>query len=99
MDEKVDISKERIIKNGMDIAEVFNRQDVWTEQIISGTIGYMHSAFVQYLNDNGHPLAAQALDDLWHDREDQWWRQHPEQYDQRYMHGDELLDYRESHGT
>lgn len=94
----MDISKEHILKNGMDIAEVFNAADPWTEQILSGTIGYMHTAMVQYLNDNGHPLAAQALDDAWHDREDQWWRQHPEQFDQQFMTGEELLSYREQHG-
>lgn len=91
----MDISKDAIIQNGMDIADVYGRKDAWTEQILSGTVGYMHGVLVQYLNDNGHPLAAQALDDLWHDREEQWWRQEPDQYDQRYMHGEELLSYRE----
>lgn len=96
MDELIDITKEAFLKNGMDIADVYGMRDVLTEQILSSSMAYMHGAIVQYLNDTGHELAAQALDDAWHAREDQWWRQHPERYDQRYLHGEELLDYREA---
>ena len=95
MQEDINISREHFLSNGLDIAEVYDRRDSWTEQILSGTLGHMHGSLVQFLNDNGFEQAAQALDDAWHAREDQWWRQHPDRYDQRYMHGEELLDYRD----
>lgn len=52
------------------------------------------SAVVGYLNENGHELAAQALDDEWYPREDQWWRQDPDGFDKRYLTGEELFEAR-----
>lgn len=91
-----DISKESFIENGLDIAEALTvTRGVPMEMVLSGTLGYALNVVVQWLNDNGHERAAQALDDEWYSREDQWWRQNPDQYDQRYMHGEELLDWRD----
>lgn len=87
-------TEEFFIKNGMDIAEVFDRKDVWTEQILSGAIGYVMTAVVFHLNENGHPLAAQALDDAWYPRDEQWWRQEFDNFDERYLTGEELFEAR-----
>lgn len=84
----MNLSKKAMVQNGMDIAAVFSYDDVLMESILEGSIGYAHTAFVHYLNANGHPLAAQALDDLWHAREEQWWRE-PDGFDCQYKTGAE----------
>lgn len=83
-----DISADRFVRNGMDIAEVFGRKDTETEHIISASVGFMHTCLVDWLNNNGYELAGQELDDAWHAREDQWWRQ-PDGFDGRYKNGEE----------
>jgi hypothetical protein len=88
-EELINISKDAFVDNGLDIAEVFGRRDMLTEQILCGGIGYACSAIVQYLNDTGHELAAQALDDAWTARDEQWWRE-PDGFDGRYLHGQEV---------
>lgn len=89
-------SKENMIENGVYIGvEVFHVPRSIAEAIVSPTVTSTLTHTVQWLNDNGFELAAQALDDQFYSREDQWWRQDPDQYDQRYMHGEELLAYRD----
>ena len=92
MDELIDISKDAFVENGLDIWNtLFDEGHFFTDQlrmVLDPSIGSVHSAFVQYLNDTGHAAAAQALDDAWHEREDQWWRE-PDGFDTRYKHGDE----------
>lgn len=91
MTDTPDLSKAAMVKNGVDMLEAFDIPvDFALESILGGTLGYAHTAFVQYLNDNGFELAGQALDDLWHRRDEQWWRE-PDQFDGRYHHGDEHL--------
>ena len=79
-----DYSIEGVVKNGLDILEVVD-----SEEAIRMSVKFAHSLFVQYLNDNGHPEASQALDDLWVSREDQWYRDG--KFYERYLHGEELL--------
>lgn len=88
MQEDINISREHFLSNGLDIAEVYGRRDVWTEQILSGTLGHMHGSIVTWLNDNGFEQAGQALDDAWYDREEQWWRD-ADEFDGRFKHGEE----------
>lgn len=84
-----DISKDSFIQNGLDINE--SLPFIPTEMLLSATVGYATTAIVQFLNNNGHPLAAQLLDDQWYKREDQWWRE-PEGFDGHYLNGQEKRD-------
>ena len=80
-----DLSMDKFIRNGLDIHEAV--PFIPTEMLLSGSIGYAVTSIVHYLNQNGHPLAAQALDDQFYKREDQWWRE-PDGFDCRYPNGD-----------
>lgn len=91
MEPENDISRERFVQNALDIEE--SLPFIGTAQLVDATVGFMHGCLVQFLNDNGHELAAQALDDAWHPRDEQWWRK-PDGFDTRYKHGQELLDER-----
>jgi hypothetical protein len=88
-EELIDISKQRFVQNGLDIEDEFGILGIPTEFVLSSALGFAMGCIVQYLNDTGHELAGQALDDAWHDREDQWWRE-PDGFDGRYKHGEEL---------
>lgn len=93
-----EFTKDAFIKNGMDIAEVFGFKNVWVEQTVSGSVGYVMTAVVDYLNSNGHELAAQALDDAWYERDDQWWRQEFNNFDEKYLTGEALFEARDACG-
>lgn len=82
----IDISKDAFVKNGLDIDEAM--PFLPTEMLLEPVIGHVMTGIVQYLNDTGHELAAQALDDVWYSRDEQWWRE-PDGFDARYKHGEE----------
>jgi hypothetical protein len=83
--EHVDISKERMVQNCADILDAIPFIDPL--QLATTGIGFTTTCVVAWLNNNGFELAAQALDDQWYDREDQWWRE-PDGFDTHYKNGE-----------
>lgn len=87
MSDDTDYSMERVVENGLDIFDMAGPRPA-----LEMSAKFTHTLFVQYLNNNGFPEAAQSLDDLWTAREDQWYRNG--KFGVKYLNGDELLDAR-----